>query len=358
MQRSRRKSRGCVPRVARVLNGGLPAVWCLPFASSMSERAGERAGAVASTIQQGQFAPNAFIRIDHSGKTTLVMPQVEMGQGVYTAIPMILAEELDADFAKVAAGARAAQRQALRQSDSSAFRPPAIPIRSAPSGSHCASPARRRGRCWCRPPPNNGRSIRQAVRPPTARSLTPPAAARWLTAIWWTQRAYFRCRKTPPLKDSERFRADRQAAQAPRHAGQDRRQRRLRHRRHASRDEVRDAGGMPGVRRQGRACRRQRRENSSRACSRSSFSTIWSRWSATTCGPPRKASTLSIITWDEGPHAQVSSEPHLGGPARREQEGRRGREIRRRHRRRVCRRARDSTASSSCRSWRTRRWSR
>jgi isoquinoline 1-oxidoreductase beta subunit len=30
----------------------------------------------------GKLAPNAFIRIDPSGKTTLVMPQVEMGQGV------------------------------------------------------------------------------------------------------------------------------------------------------------------------------------------------------------------------------------------------------------------------------------
>ena len=50
----------------------------------------------------GDFAPNAFIRIDHSGRTTLVMPQVEMGQGVYTSIPMILAEELDADFSMVA----------------------------------------------------------------------------------------------------------------------------------------------------------------------------------------------------------------------------------------------------------------
>src|SRR5258707_9063277 len=51
----------------------------------------------------GQFAPNAFIRIDHAGKTTLVMPQVEMGQGTYTSISMILAEELDANFAQVAA---------------------------------------------------------------------------------------------------------------------------------------------------------------------------------------------------------------------------------------------------------------
>ena len=50
----------------------------------------------------GQFAPNAFIRIDHAGKITLVMPQVEMGQGVYTAVAMILADELDADFSRVA----------------------------------------------------------------------------------------------------------------------------------------------------------------------------------------------------------------------------------------------------------------
>src|SRR6267154_5944894 len=49
----------------------------------------------------GKFAPNAFIRIDTEGKTTLIMPQVEMGQGIYTAIAMILAEELDADFAQV-----------------------------------------------------------------------------------------------------------------------------------------------------------------------------------------------------------------------------------------------------------------
>jgi isoquinoline 1-oxidoreductase subunit beta len=49
----------------------------------------------------GKFAPNAFIRIDVSGATTLVMPQVEMGQGTYTSIPMILAEELDADFSQV-----------------------------------------------------------------------------------------------------------------------------------------------------------------------------------------------------------------------------------------------------------------
>ncbi|MGB6398518.1 MAG: xanthine dehydrogenase family protein molybdopterin-binding subunit [Bradyrhizobium sp.] len=52
-------------------------------------------------VTDGKFAPNAFIRIDETGRTTLVMPQVEMGQGVYTSIAMILAEELDADLAQV-----------------------------------------------------------------------------------------------------------------------------------------------------------------------------------------------------------------------------------------------------------------
>src|SRR6266705_384472 len=52
-------------------------------------------------VTDGKFARNAFIRIDEAGRTTLVMPQVEMGQGIYTAVAMILAEELDADFKQV-----------------------------------------------------------------------------------------------------------------------------------------------------------------------------------------------------------------------------------------------------------------
>ncbi|HEX5539422.1 MAG TPA: twin-arginine translocation signal domain-containing protein, partial [Methylophilaceae bacterium] len=39
------------------------------------------------------FAPNAFIRIDRQGQVTLIMPKVEMGQGTYTSIPMLIAEE-------------------------------------------------------------------------------------------------------------------------------------------------------------------------------------------------------------------------------------------------------------------------
>src|ERR1700741_4778186 len=59
-------------------------------------------GGEAAEPQVSGFAPNGFIRIDPAGKTTLVMPQVEMGQGTYTSISMILAEELDADWKQVA----------------------------------------------------------------------------------------------------------------------------------------------------------------------------------------------------------------------------------------------------------------
>src|SRR5271169_6945186 len=51
--------------------------------------------------EAGIFAPDAFIRIAASGDITLIMPQVEMGQGIYTAISMILAEELDAAFDRI-----------------------------------------------------------------------------------------------------------------------------------------------------------------------------------------------------------------------------------------------------------------
>ncbi len=47
------------------------------------------------------FAPNAFLRIDASGSVTIVAKHVEMGQGAYTGIATVLAEELDADWAQV-----------------------------------------------------------------------------------------------------------------------------------------------------------------------------------------------------------------------------------------------------------------
>ena len=54
-----------------------------------------------AAASDADFAPNAFIRIDRQGQVTLIMPQAEMGQGIYTSHAMILAEELDADLSQV-----------------------------------------------------------------------------------------------------------------------------------------------------------------------------------------------------------------------------------------------------------------
>jgi isoquinoline 1-oxidoreductase beta subunit len=93
------KHLGLPPSRRAVLQSGLAGVFVLGF--HLPARAVNEPEQPPDSTQ-GKFAPNAFIRIDRSGQTTLVMPQVEMGQGVYTAIPMILADELDADFTKVA----------------------------------------------------------------------------------------------------------------------------------------------------------------------------------------------------------------------------------------------------------------
>ena len=47
------------------------------------------------------FEPNAFIRIGRDGKIVLIMPYVEMGQGTYTSIPMLVAEELEVDLSQL-----------------------------------------------------------------------------------------------------------------------------------------------------------------------------------------------------------------------------------------------------------------
>jgi isoquinoline 1-oxidoreductase beta subunit len=49
----------------------------------------------------GTFAPNGFIRINPTGAVTLVIPMIEMGQGVYTSLSMLLAEELEVKLDQV-----------------------------------------------------------------------------------------------------------------------------------------------------------------------------------------------------------------------------------------------------------------
>ncbi len=55
--------------------------------------------AAAATPQP--FAPNAFVRIATDDTITVLVNKSEMGQGVYTSLPMLIAEELDADWSRI-----------------------------------------------------------------------------------------------------------------------------------------------------------------------------------------------------------------------------------------------------------------
>lgn len=86
-------SRRTFLRVSAAAGGGLLLSFILPRTILSRETAG------ATTVDV--FVPNAFIRIGRDGCVTLIMPYVEMGQGTYTSIPMLIAEELEVDLTQV-----------------------------------------------------------------------------------------------------------------------------------------------------------------------------------------------------------------------------------------------------------------
>jgi isoquinoline 1-oxidoreductase subunit beta len=77
-------------QAAAAAGGGLMLSFGLPLAPGKAEAAGD-----------GIFTPNAFVRIGRNGEVVLTMPYVEMGQGTYTSIPMLIAEELEVDLKQV-----------------------------------------------------------------------------------------------------------------------------------------------------------------------------------------------------------------------------------------------------------------
>ena len=62
-------------------------------------RLGEAADFAASP---GEVALNAWLKIAEDGRVTVAAPRAEMGQGVHTALALLVAEELEADWARVA----------------------------------------------------------------------------------------------------------------------------------------------------------------------------------------------------------------------------------------------------------------
>jgi isoquinoline 1-oxidoreductase beta subunit len=62
-------------------------------------RSTQAAGAADDEVRT--FAPNAFVRIGTDDSVTVIVNHSEMGQGAYTSVPMVVAEELEADWRKV-----------------------------------------------------------------------------------------------------------------------------------------------------------------------------------------------------------------------------------------------------------------
>ncbi|QSX73942.1 xanthine dehydrogenase family protein molybdopterin-binding subunit [Lysobacter arenosi] len=90
MQASRRR----FLKAGAAAGAGLVVAFVIPGASRFA-MAQPEAGAVAA------FAPNAFLRVGSDDSVTVLVAHSEMGQGIWTGLAMLIAEDLDADWSKV-----------------------------------------------------------------------------------------------------------------------------------------------------------------------------------------------------------------------------------------------------------------
>src|SRR5262249_28410071 len=93
-------------KVSFTAGGSLLLAACLDACSPPSPTAAPAPTATAAMptttpVPELPFQPNLYIRVDPDGIVTLSIHRSEMGQGVHTALAMILAEELEADWSKV-----------------------------------------------------------------------------------------------------------------------------------------------------------------------------------------------------------------------------------------------------------------
>jgi isoquinoline 1-oxidoreductase beta subunit len=81
-------------KAGAVASGGLVLGFMLPQGGRLA-----RAAEGKSTV----YAPNAFLRVAPDNSVTVMVNRLEFGQGVHTSLPMVIADELDADWAQMRA---------------------------------------------------------------------------------------------------------------------------------------------------------------------------------------------------------------------------------------------------------------
>ncbi|WP_242112498.1 xanthine dehydrogenase family protein molybdopterin-binding subunit [Luteimonas aquatica] len=84
-------------RTGALVGGGLVIAFVVPGA----KRFAMAQAPAAASAGAAPFAPNAFLRVGIDDSVTVLLAHSEMGQGIWTALPMLIAEELDADWSKI-----------------------------------------------------------------------------------------------------------------------------------------------------------------------------------------------------------------------------------------------------------------
>ncbi|MDP2470170.1 MAG: xanthine dehydrogenase family protein molybdopterin-binding subunit [Candidatus Palauibacterales bacterium] len=79
-------------KTSAVATGGLVIAFHVPGAKRL---------AIAGMAPADTFAPNAFLRIGTDDTITVLLAHSEMGQGIWTSLPMLIAEELECDWGQI-----------------------------------------------------------------------------------------------------------------------------------------------------------------------------------------------------------------------------------------------------------------
>ena len=88
-------------QLSTLAGGGLVLGFTLPQAAAAEDRTAAAQDRAAAAPARTPAALNAYVRIGPDGQVTLIMPKTEMGQGIYTSLSMLIAEELEVPLSAV-----------------------------------------------------------------------------------------------------------------------------------------------------------------------------------------------------------------------------------------------------------------